>query len=89
MAKIVEMGFTAEQAGMALRQNNGNVQQAIDALLNPRFTSRGPQRDSRDFHTRDSRDSRDSRDTQSRDNRGPPPDRDQGRDRPERGQLNN
>lgn len=33
VAKIVEMGFTAEQASSSLRLTNGNMQEAIDNLL--------------------------------------------------------
>ena len=33
VAKIVEMGFTTDQAVSSLRLTNGNVQEAIDSLL--------------------------------------------------------
>ena len=63
VAKLVEMGFTAEKSSSALRQVNGNVTEAINVLtLN---TS-----ESRDY--RDSRDSRDSHDSRPGVMRGPP-----------------
>lgn len=34
IARIVEMGFSASQASHALQQSNGDVNQAIDGLLN-------------------------------------------------------
>lgn len=43
MAKITEMGFQADEAAAALRQNNGNFQQALDTLL--RQGPRGGARD--------------------------------------------
>ena len=71
------MGFTAEQATLALRQNS-NVQEAINMLIsepttqensvgsgaggkNMRGHARGPDRDSRDIRERDQRDSKDPR----------------------------
>ena len=33
VARIVEMGFTAEQASYALRQTGGSVEEAINSLL--------------------------------------------------------
>ena len=33
IAAIVEMGFTVDKATTALRQNNNNVSQAVEALL--------------------------------------------------------
>ena len=41
MAKIVEMGFSAEVASSALKLNSGNVEQALNSLL-----SKPPSRES-------------------------------------------
>ena len=48
------MGFRADEASAALRSSNGNVQQAIDALLNRRSvpTGRGTARQS-SYESRD------------------------------------
>ena len=54
IARITEMGFRADEASAALRSSNGNVQQAIDALLNRRSvpTGRGTARQS-SYESRD------------------------------------
>ncbi|KAK3100292.1 hypothetical protein FSP39_017721 [Pinctada imbricata] len=48
IARIVEMGFSTSEAGAALRQNNGDVRQAINSLLSgdvQRGADRGGGRD--------------------------------------------
>ena len=58
------MGFRAEEASAALKYSNGNVQQAIDSLLNNR---RGPAGGGRGGPSRQfSNESRDSRDSLGR-----------------------
>ena len=47
VAKIVDMGFTADQAANALKQNGNNVPSAITALLKDKEASDPSDRDRR------------------------------------------
>lgn len=58
IARIVEMGFSASQASSALQQSNGDVNQAINALLSNDGDLRREQGGNvrgRDIPTRDNR----------------------------------
>lgn len=75
IARIVEMGFSASQASSALQQSNGDVNQAINALLSNDLKPGGDLRREqggnvrgRDIPTRDDRRERGGRGQRGRDN---------------------
>ncbi|ELU08898.1 hypothetical protein CAPTEDRAFT_225700 [Capitella teleta] len=82
LAKIVEMGFSTDQASIALRKSNGNVEQALENLLNQPFENAANARwaGSSGGYSRG-----EGRGPPERGGRGPPERDDRGRGPPERG----